>query len=216
MSPSLAELRSHAGEFEAQIVDERAYLDVIDQAAKALDRGGMSFVFIGGLASSAYGRPRWTHDGDVLVKPDDAQRALEVLRSAGFKTEETDPHWLYKAIKDKTLIDVLFRSKGDVYLDDEMLARAREVEFKGITLRLIPPEDLIVLKAIVHEENLPHHWYDALGVIAGQELDWDYLIERATQRGGKRVLSLLVYAQSNDIAVPSRVISALHRAIFEA
>ncbi len=216
MSPSLAELRNHAGEFEPEVVDESAYLEVIEEAATALDGHGIPYVFIGGLASSAYGRPRWTHDGDVMVKPEDARRALEALRSAGFDTEETDPHWLYKGIKRKTLVDVLFRSKGDVYLDDEMIERARDVEFRGKTFRMVSPEDLIVLKAIVHDEALPHHWHDGLGVIANQDLDWDYLIARAAQRGGRRVLSMLVYAQSNDLAVPSRAITALHRAIFEA
>lgn len=216
MTPSIAQLRGDAGEFEPRMVEEPAYLAVIDDAVAALGERGIAFVFIGGLASTVYGRPRWTKDADVLVRPEDARAALDALAEAGFKTEETDAAWLYKAIKRGTLVDVIFRSRGDVYLDAEMFSRSREIEFKGRRLRLIPPEDLIVCKAIVHEEPMPHHWYDGLGILANQEIDWDYLVTRAMQHGARRVLGMLVYAQSNDIAVPSKAISALYHAIYEA
>jgi len=45
-------------------------------------------------------------------------------------------------------------------------------------------------------------------VLASRELDWPYLVERA-RRGPRRILSLLLYAQSIDLAVPDRVIEEL-------
>jgi hypothetical protein len=101
-----------------------------------------------------------------------------------------------------------------VYLDDEMLARAPEVAVGTRTVRVMPPEDLIVVKAVVHDEQTPRHWHDALSVVADQELDWDYLIRRA-RHGARRVLALLLYAQSNDLIVPDDAIKRLYATIYE-
>jgi predicted nucleotidyltransferase len=42
------------------------------------------------------------------------------------------------------LVDVIFRSIGDIYVDAEMLERAEMREFKGSRLRMITPEDLLL------------------------------------------------------------------------
>jgi predicted nucleotidyltransferase len=188
---------------------ERAIVDAVD----AWERGGIPYVVIGGLASSLLGRPRRTRDVDLLVTKDDAQRALEALDAVGFDTEETNPEWIYKATRDDIQIDVIFWLKGDVYLDDEMLARAREEPVGTRSVKVIPPEDLIVVKAVIHDEQTPRHWHDALGVIADQELDWEYLFRRA-RHGARRVLALLLYAQSNDLIVPDEAIKGLYEAIY--
>ena len=79
--------------------------------------------------------------------------------------EETDAHWLYKGFKHDVLVDVIFRSAGDIFLDDEMLARSSLVDHGGQSIRIIAPEDLVVIKAVVSAEHVPQHWYDALGVL---------------------------------------------------
>ncbi len=193
-------------------VDEQAFLDALGRAVDALERAEVLYMVIGGLASTVYGRPRWTHDIDLFVKPEDARRALHALADAGFVTEETNPHWIFKAWMDGAVIDLIFCVKGDIYLDDEMLARSRVAEFKGRSARVLPPEDLVVIKAVVHDEPSARHWHDALGIIAATELDWDYLLRRA-RYGARRVLSLLVYAQSNDLVVPERAIRELFQTI---
>ncbi|HLK45463.1 MAG TPA: hypothetical protein VKT18_05720, partial [Acidimicrobiales bacterium] len=96
-----------------------------------------------------------------------------------------------------------------IYLDDEMLARARCEPFHGRYVRVIPPEDLVVIKAIVHAEHMPRHWHDALSIVATEELDWEYLLRRA-RRGVRRVLALLLYAQSNDLPVPWWTVERLY------
>jgi hypothetical protein len=94
-----------------------------------------------------------------------------------------------------------------------MIARLRRVAFKGRRIMVIPPEDLLVIKAIIHDEETPRHWADALGIIASSDLDWDYLLARA-QHGARRVLSLLLYAQSTDLVVPDAVIRSLFETIY--
>jgi predicted nucleotidyltransferase len=165
-------------------------------------------VLLGGLAGTLLGRPRCSSDIDLFVRPEGASPALAALEKIGFRTEITNPHWLAKAFKDDVLVDILFKVSGDIYLDTEMLTRAKQLSFRGTPVRVIPAEDLIVIKAIAHDEETPRHWYDALAVLSSQELDWEYLVARAS-RAPRRVLSLLLYATSNDLWVPTSALRQL-------
>ena len=200
---------------EGREVTEEVTLRVLGEAEEALERECIPHMLMGGLASSAHGRPRWTHDIDVLVRPADSGRALQALGNAGFETQETDPFWLYKGVKDGVLVDVIFRSTGDIYLDDEMLAHARPVDLSGVRVCMVSPEDLIVIKAVVHDEQSPRHWFDALAMLSRTDLDWEYLLQRA-RKAARRVLSLLLYAQSNDVLVPDTVVRRLFQMVTES
>lgn len=214
-SPASGPQMEPATSFEGRDVDEDTFLAVLDDALDALEGSGLPYAALGGLGSAVYGRQRWTHDADFFLRDrHDAAIALEHLGAAGFATQQTDDNWIYKGIKLGVLVDVLFKAKGDIYYDEEMIARTQRREFKGRMLPVIPPEDLIVIKAIIHDEATPRHWYDALGIIAGTEIDWEYLVARST-RGPRRMLSLLVYAQSNDLIVPDRAIKELCAAIYD-
>ena len=190
-------------------VPEEVFLQVLGETADALERGKVPHVFMGGLASAALGRPRWTHDIDIFVKPEDRERVLEVLAAEGFRTQQTNPQWLYKALKHDVLVDVIFLSDGQVVLDDEMVRRARRADVAGRVVPVIPVEDLIVIKALVFKERAPRHWYDALALLQREDIDWDYLVERALRYEPGRVLSLLVYARSLDQAVRSEPLTRL-------
>lgn len=196
-------------------VDEGRFLTVLEEAIAALEAKDIPYLLMGGLSSATLGRPRGTNDIDLFVRPEAARLTLDALETAGFVTEETDPLWLYKGFKDQILVDVIFRSTGDIYLDEEMLAHARVVDVGGCAPRVIAPEDLLIIKALTANEHMPHHWHDALGVITGSDVDWNYLVSRARRHGARRVLSLLLYAQSNDLGVPVKPVRALFDSIFE-
>jgi predicted nucleotidyltransferase len=210
-----AEAERACGPAEGFAAEEARFLAVFDTTVAALEAAHIPYVLMGGVASATVGRPRVTRDIDLFVRPEDARHVLDVLALEGYETEERFPHWLYKAWRDGILVDVIFRSTGDIYLDDEMLRRSTVGEYKGRRFRLIPPEDLLVIKAIVHDEHMPRHWHDALGIVAGDELDWEYLLRRA-RHGARRILSLLLYAQSNDLLVPADVIRRLFATIDES
>jgi predicted nucleotidyltransferase len=193
-------------------VEEAVFQRVLRETADILRRSGIPHLFMGGVASAALGRPRWTHDIDLFVGPDDARRSLALLAEHGFDTQETDPEWLFKALKDDVLVDVIFLSDGRVSLDEEMAARARWAEVQGIRLPVIGPEDLIVIKALVHKERSPRHWFDALALLRRDDLDWDYLLRRARRYNPLRVLSLLYFARSSDQVVPGEAIRRLREA----
>lgn len=186
---------------------------ILEETVEALEESGLRYVFIGGIASGGLGRPRSTHDIDVFVQPEDAENALRALAKYGFRTEKTDPVWLYKAFKEDILVDIIFKSKGDIYLDAEMFSRAAVAEFHGKSLKLVSPEDLVIIKAAAHSEVTPGHWHDALALLSHAEIDWQYLLKRA-RRAPRRVLSLLLYAQSSDIWVPRTPIDLLYKHVF--
>jgi len=194
--------------FEKQTVEEPVFLAVLRQVIEAFDREDVPFLVIGGVASAVWGRPRWTQDIDVMVRSVDAKRALDALAGAGFATQETDQHWIYKGLKDDVIVDVLFQSSGGIYLDEEMLEHGVRRDIGGLKLPLAAPEDLVVMKAVAHEEATPRYWHDALGIIARAELDWDYLLKRA-RMSARRILALLLYAQSIDLVVPDRMVREL-------
>lgn len=202
-----------AAEKQDESTQEDALLDVLDDALAAADEAGIDYALIGGIASAVLGRPRVTKDIDLFVRTEDTKEIMTALDGAGFRTEQPDLDWLYKAYKNGVQVDVIFRNEGIMYLDDEMTARIIERPYKGRVVRLVPPEDLLVMKALAHEEATPHYWHDALAIIANNELDWDYVLDRA-QFGARRVLSLLVYAQSVDLVVPGRVIRTLFETIY--
>jgi predicted nucleotidyltransferase len=193
--------------FECQKVPLDVFLDVLGRARDALD-GNVDWCLIGGVACAIYGRPRWSYDIDLFVGEPDSLTALDLLGDAGFATDELDPSWIYKAIDRGVLVDVIFKTAGDIYLDDEFAEHIRRERFHGVEVAAASPEDLVVIKAIVNKEGRPRHWYDALAIIARNELDWDYL-EQRSRYALRRVASLLVYAQSLDLPVPAAPVQRL-------
>jgi len=73
-------------------------------------------------------------------------------------------------------------------------------EHEGVRLPIVSPEDLVALKLAAFREDTARQWYDCLALIENVEMDWDYLVRRATRRP-HRVLSLLVYAAGEGLPV---------------
>jgi predicted nucleotidyltransferase len=195
--------------------EEERFVGVLRAALDAMEASDIVYVLTGGIASAVLGRPRVTRDIDLFVRAEDFKAAVQALDAAGFDTREPELDWLYKASKDDIQVDIIFKSSGDIYLDEEMEGRAVKLDYKGVPVRLMPAEDLLVTKALSHDEETPQYWHDALAVIASNELDWDYVVHRA-RHGAKRVLSLLIYAQSDDLIVPDGAIRRLFDEIYEA
>jgi predicted nucleotidyltransferase len=180
----------------------------------ALESRKIAYGLIGGVAAYTHGRPRPTQDIDIFLRPEDADNALEVLKTAGFETNRFNPSWIFKAYKENVLIDIIFRSEGNMYFDEEMNKHTVQINYHGRPVRVVSAEDFILIKAAAHSEEGHHHWYDALSVLAQSKVNWDYLVHRA-RKAPRRMLALLVYAQSVDIWVPNQVVQSLYGFIFD-
>ncbi|MCL4466846.1 MAG: nucleotidyltransferase [Chloroflexi bacterium] len=181
---------------EGNVAMEKAMFDTFKEGTDALERAGVPYVVGGGVAVWAYGRRRLTKDIDLFVKPEDAASALDALSEAGFRTEMTDPIWLYKAFKRDVMVDIIFRSKADIYLDDEALRRGEMRPIDGHAFLFMSPEDLMIRKVFAMSEER-RDWYDAISIMDGLDgkIDWQYLVKRAERDPG-RVLSFLLYTES--------------------
>jgi predicted nucleotidyltransferase len=188
-------------------------LAVMDDAVGALGAADITFLLIGGLATSMLGRGRGVTDIDLFVRDRDVGSVLSVFQQAGFDTMVVSPNWLAKAFKDDVLVDVISRSTHDITLTDEILAHAIEVDVQGRRLPCVAPEDLIVMKAVATTEDTARYWYDALSVLGRGNIDWPYLNRRAKQHGARRMLGFLFFAQSMDLLVPDEVIADLLDAV---
>ncbi|MFN2465457.1 MAG: nucleotidyltransferase [Candidatus Dormibacteria bacterium] len=200
-SPAKMDETAKKRHIDEPIVDEATFVRVLRTAVEALKNAGIEHMLMGGIASTLLGRKRWTHDIDVFVREDDAKHALEVLHGAGFATQETFEDWLYKAIRDRVLVDIIFASTGGITVDDEMIARSVTGEWADIPVRVIGPEDLVVIKALADSEESPRHFHDAVAVLERTPLDWDYFNRRAEPQPA-RVASVLLYARSEGVDVP--------------
>jgi predicted nucleotidyltransferase len=189
-------------------VDEQTYLEVLADCVRVMRNSGIPHAFMGGLASTIYGRERHTHDLDLFVRPEDAERTLEALAAAAYRTEKSNPDWIFKATKKGLLVDVIYMGTDGAVFDEEMQKHVRVVDFQGNRLPIVAPEDLMALKLAAFREDTARQWYDCLAVLEAQELDWDYLTRRAARRP-HRVLALLIYAAGEGMSVPWPAIDRL-------
>ena len=188
-------------------------LEVLDEAIGALRAADVTFLLMGGLATSVLGRGRRVTDVDLFVRDRDVGAALAALEGAGFETMVVSPNWLAKGFKDDVLVDLISRSTHDISLTDEILEHAVEVDVHGRRVACVAPEDLIVMKAVATGEDTARYWHDALSLLRREDLDWAYFARRAKQHGARRLLALVFFAQSMDLLVPDEVVTELLEAV---
>ena len=188
------------------------FREVLADTLSPLEADGVRPLVVGDLASAVLARvPEGWVPGrvDLFLLPDEAERAASLLSRRGFESAPGREGWTYELRRDGIDVDLAYRQPGDVYVDDDMLARAGSGTYEGVPLPLVSREDLVVLKALRHGEDRPWEWWDALAVIEADGLDWEYLAERGRRSGGQRTLSLLAHARSLGLPVPDPAIASL-------
>jgi Uncharacterised nucleotidyltransferase len=144
----------------------------LKRAAAALRHADIPFLLGGSLASWARGGPETMHDLDLMIRPEDADRALEVLRDEGMRPERPPEDWLVKAWDDGTLVDLIFCPKGMV-IDDDVIARGERLSVLGLEIRVMALEDVLVTKLMALSEHALR--YESLLQIARalrEQIDW--------------------------------------------
>jgi hypothetical protein len=136
------------------------------------------FLLGGGLAAWARGGPETEHDLDLMVRPEDAERALDALAGAGFGTARPPEGWLYKAWDGDTLVDLIFCPSGGE-VDDQMLARGEELDVHAVRMQVMALEDVMATKLL----SMREHEVDYDGVLElarslREQVDWDEVRSR--------------------------------------
>lgn len=143
--------------------------------------GGVPFLVGGAYAYARLtGIKRPTKDFDIFIRPEHLERAMDVLRAAGFVAEATFPHWLAKAGRGLHFVDIIFSSgNGVARVDDAWFEHAVPGEVFALPVMLAPAEETLWSKAFVMERER----YDGADVIhllhaRGPHLDWERLVQR--------------------------------------
>jgi hypothetical protein len=143
---------------------EFGYLDVLSTAVEALSIPSLPYCLIGALALGAYGRPRATHDVNLLILTDSAtsHSYLDPLRAKGFAVasdwHESNPMAQNVVIRLKHTsapdfpLDLIFATS---LLHKNALGRRKSIDLHGIQVSVSSAEDLILLKLSASRPRLP-------------------------------------------------------------
>jgi predicted nucleotidyltransferase len=150
----------------------------LKRVVAALDEAEVPFLIGGSLASWARGGPDTTHDLDVIVKPEDAQRAQEALVAAGMRAEDPPESWLLKVWDGDVLIDLIFEPAG-LTVDDELIERAELVNAAAMDFRVMSVEDVLYTKLnALNEHYLDFSSHLQIARSVREQVDWERLRER--------------------------------------
>jgi len=123
----------------------------LKRAVAVLRDANVDFVIGGSLASWARGGPETHHDLDLILTPEDAERAVAALAESGMRTERPVEGWLYKAWDGDVLIDLIFAPSGLTV--EDVVARGEELPVLGMTLPTMALEDVLATKLLALSEH---------------------------------------------------------------
>jgi hypothetical protein len=134
----------------------------------------------GSLAIWARGGPETKHDLDFMVRPEDAERALQALVDIGMKPETPPEGWLYKAWDGGVLVDIIFQPRG-LEMTDEVFERGDTREVLAISVNLMSLEDVFATKLLsLDEHNCDYQSVLLMARSLREQVDWDHLRERTS------------------------------------
>lgn len=155
-----------------------ALIDTMKIAVAGLHQARVPFMLGGSLAAWARGGPEPDNDLDLMVKPDDAETALDALRAAGMRTERPPEEWLYKAWHGEVMTDVIFRPSG-IEITDEVLARADTISVMAVATPVMALDDVMVtMLHALDEHTLDYSRLLAIARALREQIDWPKLRER--------------------------------------
>jgi len=125
-----------------------------------LNKLGVRYAVIGGIAMAFHGRPRFTRDIDVLIHPDD----LELVRMAFQRLDyrETAAPWTFRTTnltlhrflkvtgEEEMMVDILLANTPD---HQQIIARAVQTEAEAGPVRVAVKDDLIRLKSFRNSDQ---------------------------------------------------------------
>jgi hypothetical protein len=175
--------------------------EALKTAVAALRDAQIPFALGGSLAAWARGGPEPWNDLDLMVRPQDADGALEALAAVGMRTEKPPEEWLFKAWNDTSLIDIIFRPAG-LEITDEVLSRSEPLSVLAVETPVMAIEDVLATKlnALNEQQSLDYRATLAIARSLREQIDWDRL--RALTAGSPYARAFFTLVQELGIAPP--------------
>lgn len=179
------------------MIQEDLLVKVIDR----LNQVNIPYMITGGIATIFYGRPRLTHDFDIVIDvgPEQIQRLIDTFEEEFYISEEAvreamDRHSMFNLIHLDSGIKVDFWMLQDDPFDRKRFGRRQRHAYSGREIVFSSPEDVVLKKLLWFKETeVERHLVDALGVLEVQQgLDVAYLKEWAERLTIKDLLNELL------------------------
>src|SRR3569832_2189497 len=124
-------------------------------ALQALVDAKIPFLVGGAFAHACFtGIRRNTKDLDLFIRRGDYDRIGQLMRSRGWPTDMTYPHWLAKVFCGEDFIDLIFNSgNGVTPVDDRWFRHNARARVLGVPVKLANIEDSLTSKAFIMERE---------------------------------------------------------------
>ncbi len=156
----------------------REIVESLRRTVAVLRESDVRYALAGSVASWARGGPETVNDLDLIVAPDDAERAFEALKDSGMDGEVPPEGWLYKLKDGDVEIDLIFKVTGveDV---EEIIDRSEVMRVASLDCPVAGVEDHLTPKLLAFDE----HYLDYTGALRvaralREQVDWEQLRQR--------------------------------------
>lgn len=172
--------------------------EIFERVVEILERVRIPYMIVGSIASTAYGRPRLTHDMDIVV--DLRWNQIDEFVSNFDQSWFVDKEMVKKAVEDKFHFNVIHSPTGnkiDFFLlkdsayDLEQFARRKMEKFDENRFAFFASvEDVIIRKMDYYlEGGSTKHLEDIKGILStyGGEIDFSCIAKWTARRGTTEV-----------------------------
>jgi len=170
--------------------------EALSRVVHLLEESAIPYMVTGSMASSHHGRPRTTHDIDLVIDPDPHALARLVggLAGAGFYVDEETARQALRRRRQFNAIEMRSAAKIDLIIRkdrpfsrEELSRRRHATVAEGVRVALASPEDTILAKLEWAQKGggSEKQLADVAGVleVCGQSLDRDYIERWAVELG---------------------------------
>lgn len=156
-------------------------IESLKRSVAALEGQDIPYLLGGGLGCWARGGPPSSNDIDLMVKPEDAERAQEALAKTGMRPETPPEQWLRKAWDGDILVDLIFEPSG-MRIDEEVIARGEEMSVEAMQVRVMDLDDILTTKLLALDEHSAD-FRDLLLITRSlrEQIGWAKLRERTAE-----------------------------------
>ena len=185
----------------------------LKRAVAALEADRIPYLLGGGMGCWAYGGPPSSKDLDLMVKTEDAERALRALEAAGMRSERPAEQWLLKAWDNDVLIDLIFDPIG-MPINDEVIERGERLGVGGMEVQVMALDDILATKLLAFDEHsLDYRPSLQIARALRERIDWRRLRRRVSHSPYARAFLCLVEElgiapsadREGEVARPARV-----------
>ncbi len=178
--------------------------DVLKEVVGNLEKLGVPYALTGGIAVSFYGKPRSTHDFDIIVQISSGHGSVKKLFSAFEKDFYISEEGIIDAVLHKTMFNIIHHETGlkiDLWIlkeddyDKEAFAKRKKIKALGMDLFILSAEDMVLGKLQWYKvSEIDKHFDDVKGIyeIQKDNLDKDYLKKWAIKLSVNDLLSKII------------------------